>query len=271
MSIFLLILSIVLIITGSICWFRRHQLNQQVLDIKETETSKIQELQEMAQGINEELGESGVFSQQVEVKGRTRSEDPLTANVSGKPCVYCHTIITEKYEEEVEIENDEGEIEIESQEQEEEVTNSVNYTPFWVEDETGQIVVSPDENTQIEGIQVLDHFESDEDDEMEIEIGNLEIELPMQSDETLGYHYQETILPLDTQVYVLGEASNSDGQLEIRQPSDEGNSFIITHKSEEKLLKDKRDRIKNYTIASTLTFFFGLGLLLALVINQLTN
>lgn len=118
---------------------------------------------------------------------------------------------------------------------------------------------------------MVDQFESAEESEIEIEIGNLEIELPIQSDNTLGYHYQETILPVDTQVYVLGEASNAEGELQIHEPSNEDSSFIITHQSEEELLKDKRNRIKNYTIGSSLSFFFGLGLLLFLLFSWLTD
>jgi hypothetical protein len=53
---------------------------------------------------------------------------------------------------------------------------------------------------------------------------------------TLGYRYQEWIVPINRQVYVLGQATDSRGELCLERPTEGGKPFIISLKSEEQLV-----------------------------------
>jgi E3 ubiquitin ligase len=74
---------------------------------------------------------------------------------------------------------------------------------------------------------------------------------------TLGYRYEEKILPVDLPVYVLG-AAQEDGQVGAPFQKGEGERFLMSYRSEEQLEKTyKRDALWQGLVAVGL-FLFGL-------------
>jgi E3 Ubiquitin ligase len=74
---------------------------------------------------------------------------------------------------------------------------------------------------------------------------------------TIGYRYVESVLPIDSPVYVLGAVQEDR---EIGAPAEEGekSKFLISYRSEEQLEKKfKRDALWQGLIALGL-FLFGL-------------
>lgn len=69
-----------------------------------------------------------------------------------------------------------------------------------------------------------------------------------------GYHYSEHVIPLGEQVYILGEASDREKELIIRQPQEKGKPFIISVRSEEEITKGLEK-------SATLQQWFGFGLI----------
>src|SRR5262245_28738454 len=76
-------------------WYQHNKLQQ----IKATETSTAQELQELAKGVADEIG-AGSFNQVTEVKGAIRCDHPLESELAKVSCVYYHMTVTRRYEEE---------------------------------------------------------------------------------------------------------------------------------------------------------------------------
>lgn len=262
---FLFLLGIFFIIIGINLLRQRNDLQQQIDAMNQTETYNVQYLQELAQEIANELGESGSLFQQTEVKGITHCDEPLTGNLSKESCVFCQTIITEQYQETHWEENDEGEMEQVTERKNAILNRNTQCVDFFVEDSTGQILVHPDK-AKVEGKKVYDHFQpAGGIQEFEFYLGEIKVEFSPRCDEThrtLGYHFQEVIIPVETEVYVLGEVSDVHGRLQIQQPNEEDQFFLISHKSEEELSREKRELIKRKGVQSKISLGFGIGLII---------
>ena len=60
---------------------------------------------------------------------------------------------------------------------------------------------------------------------------------------------------------MLGEASDSSGNLSIKKPTEKGKPFIITYKSEEELTAGKESAIKMQMIGAIISFIAGLAVI----------
>lgn len=271
MQIFLLILGLILLSIGGFLFYRRSQLQDHILAIKTTDTSTVQELQELQRTIVDELGTPGAFRQQVELKGTIRCNNPLTANLSNKKCVYYQTKITEKYEE-TEYETDEdGNQERTTTQSTRTINNSTTQINFWLEDKTGRITINPND-AEIDAIKIVDRFEPANPGGISLSLGGMNLDLSGRFDDdyrTIGYNYEEQILPIDSPVYVLGEVSDTDNQLTIKSPSELGQPFIISHQSEEDLVKAKTGSLKNTTIGGAICLLIGGVLFVFSILNLL--
>ena len=80
-------------------FFQHLVVVNQIHAIKTIPTSRVVELQSLRDSRKIELDKVGIIKQQVEVKGKIHSNNPIIAKLSQKPCVYARTKIEEKYEE----------------------------------------------------------------------------------------------------------------------------------------------------------------------------
>ncbi|WP_041235394.1 GIDE domain-containing protein [Dactylococcopsis salina] len=103
-------------------------------------------------------------------------------------------------------------------------------------------------------------------------IAKVKIEFSPRNDaeyQTLGYEFQEVILPVNIQVYIIGEASDRAGDLELDQPSEENQLFLISYKSEEELSEEKRGDIKKNKKIAQICFFSVIAFIVFALINLL--
>jgi E3 Ubiquitin ligase len=151
------------------------------------------------------------------------------------------------------------------------MSENTQMTPFWVRDQTGQILVNP-AGAEIEGVQVIDQFQPQgpEMQEGTISLGSFTFHYStpnMAGDrQTLGYRFHELILPLERNVYVLGVASDSSGELTIQKPRARGQRFIISLKSEGELLASGQSTMKWLQIGAIVCVVLGLILLIATLV-----
>jgi len=140
--------------------------------------------------------------------------------------------------------------------------------PFWVRDPTGEMGVHP-AGAEIEGEQVIDRFQPED---FRGQLGTITLAglsfsfsaPPVTGDRrTLGYRFQESVLPLERHVYVLGVASDASGELAIQTPREKGQRFLISVKSEEALVASSRSAKRWLQLGAVVCVLFGLVLLLA--------
>lgn len=93
--------------------------------------------------ISAELGQGGAWRQQIEVKGRGICQNHLTAKLSGRPCVYSHSVIIEKYEEIEETTDDEGNFYTSTHSGSKIIADNKTQTVFFLEDDMRKITINP--------------------------------------------------------------------------------------------------------------------------------
>jgi hypothetical protein len=153
----------------------------------------------------------------VELKGKLRTSAPLTAEFSGRQCVY-YRALTEREVERLETNSDgkresRREFEVES--------DVTKYAPAMFEDATGQVAIDFD-GAKVEGEQVHRQRES-------AGLGTSLI-ATIAGAGTLGHRYTEWIVEAGVPVYVLASvtAGKTVGKAQYKK-----NPFIISIKSEE--------------------------------------
>lgn len=221
-----LIIGIILIGIGVFLFFNRKKNLNKALDIKYYQNTTIASLKDIYEGIKEQLG-IGSYNEIVEMSGVAITDNPLEAEHSQKPVVYCSAQVVREYEVQVERRDSNGNTSWSTERRSETVSNNTSYVPFYLKDSTGEILVDM-EGAEAIAQQTFDRFEQ-----------NAPAGYSFSSDSnTIGYRYKEKSIPLNAKLYVLGEASDrKNGEIAIVKPTDPKKQFIVSTKSEEELLK----------------------------------
>jgi hypothetical protein len=235
-------IALLIVCAGLLLWRRSRQAR--LAAILATETSTVKELTELGAYVREGLDGHTGFSRACEVKGIVRCDNPITSEVAKQPCVYYSMTVTREYEEQYTETDKDGNRHQRTKQSSDTVANNSQRVPFWVEDETGRILVDP-QGAEVDAVQVVDRYEPAAQLQLGLNIGGLNINLGEGGvgNRTLGYRYSEHLLAPDKQVFVLGEASDSSGTLQIQKPQKKGGKFIISLKSEEQLVAGAKQTI----------------------------
>ncbi|MBL7988412.1 MAG: E3 ubiquitin ligase family protein [Chlorobi bacterium] len=257
----LLIIGLLLVAVGGLLLYLRSRAEGRLLEIGFTETVTAQEVRDLHAQIAAELGAGG-FSQFVELKGKLRCAAPLTAELSGQPCAYYTMSVEERYEETYQEQDGEGGTRTATRTGSNIVASNTQSALFQLHDATGELDVNPT-GAEIHPRQTVSRFEPFAGGPS-ITMGGfvLQVGVGLGGRRVLGYHYTEAILPLDSQLYLLGEATDTSGQLTVQKPR-EKKPFIISLKTEEELVRGAKGSIKWYLYGAIAAFVIGAVFILA--------
>lgn len=224
-----------------------------------TETLTASELGQLRDAAEQAAG-PGTFRHDTEVVGAVAPGPggALEAEMSGKRCVWHRHVITRKYWEERRDSNGNHR----RRTREEKIGEGSSDQPFYVRDETGTVLVNPTVD-MIDGLRpAFSKFEkANERRGTKVEIGSFKLTLPSgRRGGTIGYKYEEWVLPPKRRVYVLGEASDDGNDIVVGKPV-EGGTFLISVRSEEELLAATRKRQQLFGIGAVACAVIGAGLL----------
>jgi hypothetical protein len=160
----------------------------------------------------------------VGVTGTLRCPKPLTSEMARVPCAWARAWIERIYERDERDANGEWRTE----EARETLGSHVRLRPFFVEDASGRVRVSPD-GADVTARTSMDRFE-EHPARGRARLGDATIEVN-HGGRTIGYRFREEILPLDTPVYVLGVVTEKG---EIARPDKDASdaAFIISYQTE---------------------------------------
>ncbi len=224
------------IAAGVLLYFRRRQLRKTEL-MRRVQTTEAVDVDDIPPGTP------------VEVKGTLRCEEPLTSEMAGQACAYYLSQVIREY---MRPDHDDDD-DVGSDRRSEVVASNERFAPFAVEDGSGAVGVRG-EGAEVDALKVMDRFERDAGGTGSITLGGHTVHLGW-GECTIGYRYVESVLPVDTPVYVLG-AVQQDGQIGV-PADDKGGRFLISYRSEEQLEKKyRRDALLLGLIAAGL-FVFG--------------
>ncbi len=233
--IFLVFGIVMWIAAGVLLYFRRRQL-QKIELMQQVQTSNATDVSALDPGTP------------VEVKGTLRCESPLTSEMAEKECAYYISQVIREYQE---TERD-ASGDLETKRRSEVIASNEQFAPFVVEDDSGAVGVRG-EDAEVDAYQVMNRFEHHRGGGTSISLGGFTVNLGG-GDNTIGYRYKESILPVDEPVYVLGAVQN-DG--EIGAPEEAEKRFLISYRSEEQLEKKFRRDALILTLIAAGLFLFG--------------
>jgi E3 Ubiquitin ligase len=194
------------------------------------------DLAQLAQSVSAEAG-PGSFRQACEIAGQAQPgpSGPLTAPISGRPCVWYRATVTHRSWRNVRTGSGENR-RTERREENDVVSDEISQSPLVIDDGSGQVLVDP-RGADIDHPEVsFDRFEPHTGDEHGgTEISAFGITVRTGSDGgTLGFHRREQVIRPGRVLYVLGEARDASGTLELGKPAEKGR-FLISARSEEEL------------------------------------
>jgi len=240
-----LIFTIIFVLVGVAVWvaagglliYRRRQLRKTKL-MSQVETSGAGAVSGAAPGTL------------VELKGTLRCDEPLTSEMAEHTCAYYLSQVIREYEEtDRDPDGDQR-----THRRSEVVASNERIAPFVVEDETGTVRVRG-EGAEVDALTVMNRFERDTGGGSNITLGGLTVNLGG-GERTIGYRYEESILKLDSPVYVLG-AVQEDGEIGAPPEGDKDKRFLISYRSEEQLEKKYRSNAFWLALIAVGLFFFG--------------
>ena len=230
-----------------------------------TERSGCGDLAQLAQSVSAEVG-AGSFRQACEIGGKAQPGPggPLTAPISGQPCVWYRATVTHRSWRNVKTGSGEHR-RTERREENDVVSDEMSQAPLLVDDGSGQVLVDP-RGADVDHPEVsFDRFEPHTGGEQGgTEISAFGITVRTGSDGgTLGFHRREQIIRPGRVLYVLGEVRDASGTLELGKPSEKGR-FVISSRTEEELTSSAG---KTATIAQTVAAVAGVAGVALIVIG----
>jgi hypothetical protein len=219
-----------------------------------TETSTCADLRadlDTARGLG---GTAGSFVKACEVVG-TAQPGPygeLNSELAGVPCVWYRYVIRRRYWETVR----DSEGRSRREQRSESVADFTSETVFTLADPSGTVLVRPEGGSVDNAERVLDRFEPDRSGRS---VSFLGLRLPGGSN-TIGYEKEEWVVRPGTRLYVLGEATDRAGDLEVGRPGK--GPFIMSTRSEAELATRARRTQQIGMAAGAVSLFAGLVLLI---------
>jgi hypothetical protein len=258
------VIGAIAIVAAPIMLLIRASQQKKLGQIQGTETSTCAQLEETRAQVNSGVG-AGSFIQRAEVKGVSECDQPLRAEFTGSACVAYSIKLEREYEEQKWETDSEGRRTQRTVRGSETLSSNERRAPFRLRDSTGAVKVVPD-GADLVMETSLSKFENSFAGDR-FSVGSFAFDLARSvlgaGRKTLGYRYEERIIPVGRDLYVLGEAADSTGDLVIRRSSTKGEKFIISVKSEEELVAGAQKAVTGLFIGSIVAAVIGVGLVIA--------
>ena len=222
------------------------------------ETTPIKDIVENFEHITNSMG-SGSFSNHVEVKGKAHADSPLTSELSDEAVVYYCSEVVHEYEKLETKTNSDGKKEKNWVKHQDTVYENKRWAEgFGVKDDKGFIGLNPNKS-KLHLENLFSKFEKGEpssDGGVSMKIKGFSISLGSSNNglRTIGYRYTETGIRMGANLYVVGDANDRDGRLEISLPKDKKSQFILSVKSKEELLGTLSSAAKGLKIGAFISF-----------------
>lgn len=199
----------------------------------------------------------------VEVQGRVACQQPLIAPLSHRDCVYYAMQVEREYEVRRWETDSQGNRRERVDRRKETLASDTRWVPFIVEDDSGWVRIDV-ANAVFELTPFLDTFDRDGGSYAEREVdGGFLGNLFRNDGNTIGYHFHETMLPVESMAYILGEVKQVGNDVTIGHPQRRKAHLIIADRTEEQLTKDMKQTMAQLLLILAIAGVIGLGLVIA--------
>lgn len=250
-----IIIGVVLIGLGAFLFYNRKASLNKAMEIKYHETSKTADVIDTYKQVKGELSGSVYNGGMVELKGIGNASQPLIGEYSQRPALFMEISVERRYEYTEEQRDNDGNYRTVTRTGTETVSSRSEHVLFYLDDGSGAKILVDMEGAQKDSIKSYEEFRSDAPLGFNFSFSS--------SSRTLGYTYREKIIPDGARLYVLGEVSDRRGEICIVKPSEKGNPFIISVKSEEEIIKSAESSALWQMVGAIASAVIGLGLIIA--------
>lgn len=236
-----LVLGVVLLGLAGLLWWSAGRAQARHRRLLVTETLDAATLAELHRTATAAAG-PGAFRIRVDLEGTAAAGPggPLRSPLTDTPCVWHHHRVTRKHE--VEVTGEDGKRRTEARD--ETVAEQRSDQPFGVADAGGTTTVEPGPAGVDGARQVLDEYD----------------DAPGPGG-TLGHRRQEWVLTAGTPVFVSGEAYDGPSGLVVGAPTQRGDRYVLTTRSQEQVLTATAASDRRLRIAAAVSAGLGVVLL----------
>lgn len=228
------------------------------------------ELVSVGKMLAKELGDGGGLSEFATLRGRIECPSPLRSPLGERPCVHYRMSVTRKYEEQYEERDKQGNVRRGTRTGSEVVNSSSQSCDFDLVDEQGGRVTVRAPGVDMDGTRsTVDRFQPDTGFGGSLSFGGFSMSLPtgmgmgglgVSGRRTLGYQFDEDVMPLGEQVTVVAQVGDRGGRLEARSG---GACFIVSTRTRKELIGSANKTASWTAAGSGLLCLIGLGLTVA--------
>lgn len=248
-------------IVGLILWIVKGKKEGKVATLDLTDTSKVSEVRENYESIRSSVGD-GSFTHFCELKGVAYADSPLQSELAKQAVVYYSAKVVHEFEKLETKKGADGKMEKKWVKGSDVISDNTQWANGWgVKDDSGFVKIDP-AKAELHTEQIFSNFEradATDNSAMSLKLGGVSIGLGAKNPgmKTLGYRYTEHAIKMDTDLYVIGDANDREGDLMISKPKDSKQPFIVSTKSESELVGSLGSSIKGLAIGAYVCW--GLG------------
>lgn len=229
-------------------------------ELKVAKAARVANLLDLAAQMASEIGDGGL-TEFVELTGKPQAE-PLISPLGERPCLHYRMTVTHKYEEEHTTRDSEGRERRETRTGSEVMSSESDTRDFVLDDGSGQIAVRL-AGADFDGlVESVDRFEPAMSSGGSLRMGRWSFSVGSlgRGRRTLGYQYQEHVLPFGVPLTVIGQASDAASALSLGRG---GLRFIVSTRSRAEII-GSAEKVAKFTAAgSGVCVLAGLGLMIA--------
>lgn len=220
------------------------------------------ELAQIAKTVAGEIGGGG-FKQFAELAGQVQCPQPLRSPLGSATCLYYRMSISRRYEEEYWDTDSKGNRTRRTRSGSEVMSSETRGCDFDLVDASGAVRIRLD-GADFDGLRkTVDRFEPGGDGGgMRIGFGGFSMTVGAigSGRRTLGYEYDEVVLPAEGRLTVIGEVDDSGSGLSVGKG---GPMFIVSTRTKQEMIGSARTTAKYTAIGSGVLALVGIGLLVA--------
>lgn len=230
---------------GYLFFFQRKQHASDMLEIRAQETKTIPEVREALEAM---APIDPNYREMVEVKGIAQAEQPVTAPYSGEKVAFYIAKTVQVSESTESYTDSDGNHHTRTRKHYDTLSEEESSAPLLLKDQEGNEIVIETNGTskKLDLQKSFDRFDNNRtsyDNRPYSRYNSYNVQ-PRGNSRILGYKKTEEIFRLNSPLYALGEAYMQDGRIYIGPPRATDMPFIVTSKSEEQLIKEKKNSQK---------------------------
>lgn len=249
----LIIIGIICLIIGIINLYQRKSKLSEVVEMSSLGLEPIQSVIDQINFVKDEIGQPGTFYKQIEFNGIITSDSFINSELTYSNCVYYTIKSDERFEKTYYIQN-KSRRERHTRMGMKNIRNESHWIDFFVSDGINKVKINPANCKEIDTIVSLDNYEPYN-------------KTSGKDYRILGYQNKETILPINSKVYITGEIRSDVDGIVIKAPINSKAPFIISLKAKDEVIKQKNSKANLFLISSILFFVLSISFIIAGILN----